>query len=451
MDRAKSETLFRESDTRFKSGDFAGSLAGLDELDRAFPNTPRILHPRAVCLEKLGRTQEAIAICDRLIQANGHEPSRRLRERLLGEAPPMVGMNIDQLLDTTSFTLPTRPVPLQASTSRTWIYVAVAVIIAIGISWVTIARGASHEASSSSVEIPSKSVPADSNQADDSDGDTPQPAVLSPEQQERRVLLLTVIGEILRFSLNLALLYGFLHFFRALKWDSKVTNLLEVGGFALVGSVFSNFGLGLGLLGLFGTFWALWIWYDLSLLAVFGFGVLSFVYNLTVVPLGVFIVLAPFIPDLDKKIEVGDAVPSFSAERLEGESFEYTIGNPEDVVYVFDLWASWCPPCRESMPVVRDVVSSYPLGTVSLVMINAMESPAEIESFVQELELDRSGIVMDSDGLLGLMFGDGTIPVVIIIDRDGVARAKITGYNENLGVAIASQLDSLFAQTPAHN
>jgi hypothetical protein len=59
--------LFQKSDGLFRGKNYAAALILLDRLDAAFPDTRRIMYPRAMCLAEAGRTEEAIAVCDRLI------------------------------------------------------------------------------------------------------------------------------------------------------------------------------------------------------------------------------------------------------------------------------------------------------------------------------------------------------------------------------------------------
>lgn len=68
METQEGRTKFRQADALFRQGQFGDALKLLDELDAAFPNNKQVLYPRALCLEKLGRYDEAEAVCRVLAQ-----------------------------------------------------------------------------------------------------------------------------------------------------------------------------------------------------------------------------------------------------------------------------------------------------------------------------------------------------------------------------------------------
>lgn len=83
MDQAEANARFAEADELYRIGDYAGALYILDDLDRAFPRQHRLLAARARCLSAMDRFDEALAICDRLIDDFGYAKAEALRERIV--------------------------------------------------------------------------------------------------------------------------------------------------------------------------------------------------------------------------------------------------------------------------------------------------------------------------------------------------------------------------------
>ncbi|MEX2015563.1 MAG: tetratricopeptide repeat protein [Candidatus Hydrogenedentales bacterium] len=83
MDREEANARFAEADELYRIGDFGGALYILDDLDRAFPHQHRLLNARARCLNKLGRLDEALELCDRLIHEFRYPKAADLRQRIV--------------------------------------------------------------------------------------------------------------------------------------------------------------------------------------------------------------------------------------------------------------------------------------------------------------------------------------------------------------------------------
>jgi outer membrane lipoprotein-sorting protein len=99
MDGQEGTAKFKQADTLFKQGQFGAALALLDELDTAFPNTKNILYPKALCLEKLGRLDEAEAVCDVLARQFEDPRAQTLKARIQASRGAAGGVDMSGLDD----------------------------------------------------------------------------------------------------------------------------------------------------------------------------------------------------------------------------------------------------------------------------------------------------------------------------------------------------------------
>lgn len=88
MDRVAANRRFAEADALFRQGDYAESLVVLDELYDLYPEEHRLLRARAETLARLGRVDEALDTCDRLLDHFHYEKIRPLRDQLLSRGAP---------------------------------------------------------------------------------------------------------------------------------------------------------------------------------------------------------------------------------------------------------------------------------------------------------------------------------------------------------------------------
>ncbi len=82
MATTESANNFNEAGGLFKQERYKEALAMLSELNRAHPNTQRILYPMALCHSKLNQFTDAMQLADRLILEFEYEPARKLQAEL---------------------------------------------------------------------------------------------------------------------------------------------------------------------------------------------------------------------------------------------------------------------------------------------------------------------------------------------------------------------------------
>lgn len=82
MDAQESKQKFKQADQLYREGRYQEALGLLDELNRAHPNAKNVLYPAALCLEKLGRANEALPICEQLIQQFQDPRAEKLKAKI---------------------------------------------------------------------------------------------------------------------------------------------------------------------------------------------------------------------------------------------------------------------------------------------------------------------------------------------------------------------------------
>lgn len=113
-------------------------------------------------------------------------------------------------------------------------------------------------------------------------------------------------------------------------------------------------------------------------------------------------------------------------------------------VVVFDFWATWCPPCRRTLPAVDQIAKDYAGKGVKVFAINSGEEPERVKEFATKMGLTLP-IALDKDGKVNTAYGAGNIPFMVIIDKQGVVRSFHVGASPTIKDDIASELDVLLA------
>jgi thiol-disulfide isomerase/thioredoxin len=120
---------------------------------------------------------------------------------------------------------------------------------------------------------------------------------------------------------------------------------------------------------------------------------------------------------------LGNPAANFSLPDLSGQS--HSLASMRGKVVLLDFWASWCGPCRRSMPHIEALHREYgPRGLVVL-GVNS-ETAAKAKDYLQANGFTFPTLV-DNGGNVGQQFQVSGIPTTVLIDRSGRVSAYLVG------------------------
>ncbi|MBM3879241.1 MAG: TlpA family protein disulfide reductase [Verrucomicrobia bacterium] len=121
--------------------------------------------------------------------------------------------------------------------------------------------------------------------------------------------------------------------------------------------------------------------------------------------------------------ELGDPAPALEiAEWVKGTPVRLADGRGKHV-FVIEFWATWCPPCRASIPHLTELQAKFKDRQVVVVGISD-EAPAVVKPFVAKLaESMNYSVAIDQDRQTARRyleaFGVGGIPHAFVVDTQG--------------------------------
>jgi thiol-disulfide isomerase/thioredoxin len=143
-------------------------------------------------------------------------------------------------------------------------------------------------------------------------------------------------------------------------------------------------------------------------------------------------------------LEVGQGAPEFTAQRLDAAQPVHLAEQHGRVVLV-DFWASWCGPCRQSLPVYQKLRDSLGGRGFSLIAVNVDMRVRDGQRLLQSMQLDAlmNAAVQDSDGKIATLFGVQAMPSSYLIDRHGVVRSMHIGFKPSDIDALRASISQL--------
>lgn len=89
---------------------------------------------------------------------------------------------------------------------------------------------------------------------------------------------------------------------------------------------------------------------------------------------------------------------------------------------IINIWASWCPPCRDEMPLFEQAYQEHG-DELTFLMVNALESrPSETKEvaldYVESIDLSMP-IYFDNQFANQIEFSASTLPLTAVLDENG--------------------------------
>jgi thiol-disulfide isomerase/thioredoxin len=132
--------------------------------------------------------------------------------------------------------------------------------------------------------------------------------------------------------------------------------------------------------------------------------------------------------------------PAFAVTTMDGQ--RVSLDELHGKVVLLDFWATWCAPCREALPNIKEIAQKFQGQPLVILSVSLDNDPQQWKKFVEKNKMTWPQYFDGGfTGPISRLFGVREIPHTFTIDADGVMR------DEHIGDAsIEGRLKKLVAQ-----
>ena len=117
------------------------------------------------------------------------------------------------------------------------------------------------------------------------------------------------------------------------------------------------------------------------------------------------------------RTEVGDVMPAYSSQYLDGKPFD--LASEKGSVVLVNVWATWCGPCRMEIPELQKLHDKYRDRGFKVLGVSVDDTGVkDVQKFVADQKMSYP-VLLDADGKLANVLQTTVLPTSVILSRDG--------------------------------
>jgi peroxiredoxin len=122
-----------------------------------------------------------------------------------------------------------------------------------------------------------------------------------------------------------------------------------------------------------------------------------------------------------------DAVAvDFTLQDMSGKNVK--LSDYRGKVVLLEFWATWCPPCRASIPGIEKIHQSYKGKGLVVLAVSMDEGEwSSVKAFMKDYGITYSVLKGTED--VAVQYRVRTIPLLFILDREGKIAKRYPGFS----------------------
>ena len=157
------------------------------------------------------------------------------------------------------------------------------------------------------------------------------------------------------------------------------------------------------------------------------------------------IIVLAILTHCGKKAKETGFAPDFTLKTLEGR--EINLASLKGKVVLLDFWATWCSPCRESIPHLVALYKNYQEKGLQVIGMSVDKGEAEVvRRFSKSMDIPYPIILTPEE--VTRDFGVTALPTTFLIDKEGRIQEKVIGFNSKIAKEMVAKIGELISEKP---
>ena len=128
--------------------------------------------------------------------------------------------------------------------------------------------------------------------------------------------------------------------------------------------------------------------------------------------------------------EIKKDIPIFSSIKFDSnENVNSSEIFNSNKFYLFNIWASWCVPCKQEHTYLMRLSEN---NKVTLIGLNYKDNFNNAQTFLTKLGNPYETILLDEDGIISIEWGAYGVPETFLIHKNKIVAKYIGPLNEEL-------------------
>ncbi|MFI5144910.1 MAG: TlpA family protein disulfide reductase [Ignavibacteria bacterium] len=143
--------------------------------------------------------------------------------------------------------------------------------------------------------------------------------------------------------------------------------------------------------------------------------------------------------------DVNSPAPDFTGKDMNNNPVK--LSDFKGKVVLLDFWASWCVPCKKSIPYLIDYYNNNKDTNFAILAVNVDTDNDSFKSFLAKLSGNLPfTVILDNENNIIKKYNIEAMPTTIFIDKKGTVRKITTGFTKDSPEEYSGEITKLLSE-----